>query len=235
MANDILFYIVVFISNSIQTITGFAGTMLAMPLSIYLIGQKDARFILNTIAIIVSLWIVYKHKKNINLQVLKEILIFMGVGLLVGIYMKNHVDFQALLIGYGIVIILCALFNLSGRRLNLNNLSLKVILILAGIIHGLFISGGALLVIYATERLKEKVEFRSTLSCVWVILNIILLIELLLIGSINKSSVSLMLIACLPAIIGIFAGQKLQEKINQKTFSIITNILLIISGISIII
>ena len=145
MVNDILFYVVVFISNSIQTITGFAGTMLAMPLSIYLIGQEDARFILNTIAIIVSLWIVYKHKKSINLHVLKEILIFMGVGLLVGIYMKNHVDFQALLIGYGIVIILCALFNLSGRRLNLNNLSLKIILILAGIIHGLFISGGAYL------------------------------------------------------------------------------------------
>lgn len=39
------------------------------------------------------------------------------------------------------------------------------------IIHGMFVSGGALLVIYATQVLKEKEEFRATVAPVWVVLN----------------------------------------------------------------
>ena len=34
---DILFYVVVFLTNIVQCITGFAGTVLAMPFSILLV------------------------------------------------------------------------------------------------------------------------------------------------------------------------------------------------------
>ena len=38
----------------------------------------------------------------------------------------------------------------------------------AGIIHGMFVSGGALLVIYAAGALKDKEEFRATIALIWL-------------------------------------------------------------------
>ena len=52
---DILFLLVVFVSNVIQSITGFAGTVLAMPFSIMLEGYSVAKPILNVLGIVVSI------------------------------------------------------------------------------------------------------------------------------------------------------------------------------------
>ena len=46
---SVLFLLTVFLSNTIQVITGFAGAMLAMPVSIRLIGLEPAKAILNIV------------------------------------------------------------------------------------------------------------------------------------------------------------------------------------------
>ena len=44
---EIIFLFVLFVANVIQAITGFAGTVLAMPPSIYLLGMDNAKVVLN--------------------------------------------------------------------------------------------------------------------------------------------------------------------------------------------
>lgn len=46
---SVLFLLTVLLSNTIQVITGFAGAMLAMPVSIRLIGLEPAEAILNIV------------------------------------------------------------------------------------------------------------------------------------------------------------------------------------------
>ena len=48
---------------------------------------------------------------------------------------------------------------------------LWAVLLGAGVVHGMFVSGGALLVVYAAATFRDKEVFRSTLAAVWVILN----------------------------------------------------------------
>ena len=43
---ELLFLLVLFVSNVIQAITGFAGTVLAMPPSVYLLGLDHAKVVL---------------------------------------------------------------------------------------------------------------------------------------------------------------------------------------------
>ena len=45
-----LLFVILF-TNMVQTISGFAGTMLAMPVSILLVGITDAKIILNTVGL----------------------------------------------------------------------------------------------------------------------------------------------------------------------------------------
>ena len=47
---ELLFLLVLFVSNVIQAITGFAGTVLAMPPSVYLLGLDHAKLVLNVMA-----------------------------------------------------------------------------------------------------------------------------------------------------------------------------------------
>ena len=50
--NTVLFYIIIFLTNVIQGITGFAGTILAMPPSLILVGYDVAKPILNVLGIL---------------------------------------------------------------------------------------------------------------------------------------------------------------------------------------
>ena len=46
---EILFFLILFGANLIQAITGFAGTLLAMPPSMQLLGVDEAKSVLKTV------------------------------------------------------------------------------------------------------------------------------------------------------------------------------------------
>ena len=80
MVQDILFILIIFISNIIQTITGFAGTVLAMPLSLKLEGADTAKPVLNLVAMVVCVYIVATHFKDIDWKHFLIILLSVGAG-----------------------------------------------------------------------------------------------------------------------------------------------------------
>ena len=160
----------------------------------------------------------------------------MLVGMFVGVQICRVVESEdVLLTVYGIVIVAVALKNLcihSERKFS--PVILGIILFLAGIIHGMFVSGGALLVIYATQVLKDKEEFRATVAPVWVVLNSCLMFTQMRAGLIGQADVRLILISIVPLLVATWIGKKLVKKVSQKVFLNLTYILLLISGISLI-
>lgn len=112
---------------------------------------------------------------------------------------------------------------------------LIAILIIAGIIHGMFVSGGALLVVYATQVLKDKEKFRATVAPVWIVLNSILLVSQIQAHAFNYDNIKLILLSIIPLIVATWIGKKLLKRVSQKVFLNLTYILLIISGISLIV
>ena len=240
---EILFIIVVLLANIIQTITGFAGTVLAMPASIRLVGYDVARPILNFVAIIVCLIVVIRNYKEIKRDHFLFLLGFVGIGLLIGYGLNiviKHFDINQAIIFkiYGVIICLIAILFLFFKfeEKNIPTWVELIILIIAGIIHYLYTSGGPLVVVYAITRIKEKKEFRATLSLMWVILNSFVF-GIDLIGGKFNSGYMWMLAGIVSAIslVSIIIGKLIVGKLNQKVFLKITFILLFISGLSAII
>lgn len=148
---DIIFLIVLFIANVIQAITGFADTVLAMPASMFLLGVDNAKVVLNVMALLSGLLIAISSYKRINKKELLKICVFMLIGMAVGILLCKVISSNSLLIIYGIIIIVIAGKNLLFHKEHkLPQAFLIAILIIAGIIHGMFVSGGALLVVYVS-------------------------------------------------------------------------------------
>ena len=233
IVNPILFLIVILIANTIQVLTGFAGNMLAMPFSIRLIGVNEAKTVLNVFTLVACVYIWLKNRAYINKKVFTKIIIFMVIGMLLGIWLFEIIPINTLLTVYAILIILIALYKMfSKREVSVPDFFMVFVILIAGIIHGMFVSGGALLVIYAVSVLKDKKEFRATLAPVWVILAIILMFTHAKSGFYTPNTITLIGFSMIPLVISIWLGNKLFDKINQAMFLKVTYVLLLISGLS---
>ncbi len=270
-----LFLLVIIFANVMQTITGFAGTVLAMPFAIMLMGSEFSRTTLNILGLLASLGVVVLNRKSINWKEVLKICIIMLVGMVGGYLILGLVDIskQVLLIilaGFVFLFTIIGCYTTFIKKegletkkepdvvLDANNQEimqetvfatknpwykeafLYALLVVSGVVHGMYVCGGPLLIIYATKKLKDKDEFRSTLSMVWVVLNGVNLVRDIIAGSfvmVGDNIIDTIAAMVMPVfvLIGAIAfGNILAKRMNKKVFMIITYVLMAISATSLI-
>lgn len=242
------FFIVVLAANIIQCITGFAGTVLAMPFSIMLVGFDVARPILNVLGIVASVIIVAQKRQFVNKKELLKITCIMLAGMVPGFLIINRfsVNSGVLYKTLGIIVIgFTALGIIRSRRQGKNNdkkqnrlfidIVMYGLLLLSGIVHGMFVCGGPLLVVYANDKLKDSDEFRSTVSAVWIVLNSINMFTDIGAGRFNGNTVILLLISTAVLFLAMLIGNLIYKHMNKKAFMVLTYTLMAISGASLLV
>ncbi len=230
-----LFGIVVFLTNIIQAITGFAGTVLAMPFSIQLVGKPFAKPVLNAIALLVCIIVVIRNFKKIDWKCLLEIVLFMGIGMVAGYFLEKYLYSKWFLKIYGIIIVFVAIYYFFvDEPIKLPRPVGWVIMFLSGAIHMIFVSGGPLVIIAAKNRIKDKDSFRATLSMVWVILNSAILVTDAVGGNFSLDQLYMLLILIPTVILSIFIGKLALKKMSNNVFMKLTCALLFISGFTLI-
>lgn len=235
MLKDVMFLVVVFLTNIIQGITGFAGTVLAMPPGIFLQGIDTAKMVLNILGILASLWIVSVSYKDINWKEVKKILFFMVIGTALGMKIFTLLPLEFLLKIYAIFIILMALKGIFIKgEMKTPEWVLVGVILLAGVIHGMFVSGGPLIMIYVAKKLKSKSSFRATLAVVWIVLNTYLAFSHYNQGIFTSENLKLLYLSIPPFALGMIVGNILHHKMSQATFLKLSYILLSISGVALI-
>lgn len=231
--SKLFFGIVVFITNIIQTITGFAGTVLAMPFSISLVGYNFAKPILNIVALAVCVIVVILHFKQIEWKAIILMLVPMAIGMVGGYFLKKYLFKynHTFLIIYGSIVCLIAILYLFQRKdVVLPEWVNILIMLFAGIVHFIFVSGGPLLIIVAKNKIKEKDSFRATLSMIWVLLNSAILTTDLVQHSMSLDSVWMLLILLPTVIASVAVGRIVVKKMSNNIFMKLTCVLLFISG-----
>lgn len=255
MTNYILFLVVLFVSHTIHGITGFAGAVLALSPSLMLVGYDVAKPIINVLGLLSGIYVFVGSRKDIDWKELKKIVIVMAVGIVGGIMIRGFFvgKDQALYKILGVFVIFLALQGAvtmwktregavkpvaeekAGAETGKKTGSGMPLLILAGIIHGLFVSGGPLLIGYLTKRISDKARFRATIATVWVFLNGMILVDDIRAGLWNMELLKTQLIAVPILFAAMYLGGKLCRWMSQRVFMIITYVLLFISGISLLI
>jgi uncharacterized protein len=253
--SEILFYLIIFLTNIIQGITGFAGTVLAMPFSIRLVGYAVAKPVLNLLGLLAGVYVVVGGYKNVNRKQLKRVALFMAIGILFGILIKNvfagYEKIMYILLGIFVIAIGLRgfiLFFLEQRKKKGNlkaeekpepvqesdklKPSSGILLLLAGIVHGIFVSGGPLIIGYLTDHTANKEEFRRTVSAVWIILNGIVFVSDIASGYYTMDTIRIQAISIPFLFAGMFVGGLLFKRMNQKVFLLLTYFLLMVAGVS---
>ncbi len=233
----ILLVIVVLCANIIQGITGFASGILILPFIVYALGLETGKQILVLFGIYSGIYILLKDYQYLDTKELIKIIIFMGIGLLLGLVLYRLLDMEWLLTLLPVFLILVGIKGLFfNQRYKFNHVLIdNFIIILAGIIHGLFATGGPILIIYISKKIYDKSVFRVTVSTIWIFLNTIIVVESMMNQSFALSSFTHSILLAIPLFIGILIRNKVHHMMNQALFYKLINVLIIILGIMMIV
>ena len=91
-------------------------------------------------------------------------------------------------------------------------------LFLAGIAHGLFASGGPMVVYVAAKDGLPQASFRSTLALLWLVVNSVMVVLYGLSGRSSAANVRGWIFLLLAVLLGIFVGEILSKRVNKSTF-----------------
>jgi uncharacterized membrane protein YfcA len=234
-----LFFLVLVLvfAHTVETVLGFGATIIAMALGIYILPLNTILPVLVILGLLQSIWLVSRWFRHIQWRVLcLKILPAAVVGMVIGIYYRtqvaNIVQLLILLSGFIMAVSVMEIILIYRTRAAGGSLPWYLgwpILIVGGIFHGIFATGGPLIVYYSSRELKEPADFRATLSTLWLILNIALVTNLYAAGQINLDTLTITGIVLPGLIAGIVLGSFI--KFRALPFKVLIYVLLFIAGL----
>jgi uncharacterized membrane protein YfcA len=233
------FAFIVFAGYAVQTVTGFGSMLVCVTLGAHLLDIRELITLAVPISILQTAYIAIRHRKTIDYRLLlRRILPLMGIGLGVGYFAFRDTESSWLRIAFAVMVLVLAVRELwvlrKGKgepRKNPPAASIAA-MIGAGVIHGIYATGGPLLVYAVGREGLDKHAFRSTLSAVWLVLNIALVTGFLFDGRYDVAT-SYDLLVLLPAVpLGIAVGEWLHRRVDEVRFKTTVFILLILAAIS---
>jgi hypothetical protein len=237
------FALVVVAAYTVQTATGFGAMLVCVTLGAQLIGLEEVIRLMVPLSFLQTGYIVIRHRDGIDWGLLlKRVLPLMTLGMGFAFLLLTQVGGPWLGLAFGVMVLALSARDL--HHLRSANVALDTpisrpasvaALLSAGVIHGIYASGGPMLV-YAIGRegLTKKV-FRSTLSMVWIVLNVILIARFLLAGDYDRE-VGLDILLLVPTVpLGILVGEWVHHKIDERRFRMAVLVLLIAAAISLIV
>lgn len=225
----------VLLSYTVEAVTGFGSLVIALALGALLLPVAELLPVLVPLNVLMSGSLVLRHRRQLHgALLLRVILPLMLLGTLAGFALQQWLADDLL---KGLLGILMLWF--AGRELwRLHRGSparphppwLNRLLTLgAGLTHGLFASGGPLLVYALAGTQLDKRRLRATLLCVWFSLNACLSLMLLMQGELVPALPRLPWFIPL-LVLGMLVGEYLHHRVNEQRFRQLVYVLLLVAG-----
>ena len=237
------FALVVVAAYTVQTATGFGAMLVCVTLGAQLIGLEEVIRLMVPLSFLQTGYIVIRHRDGIDWGLLlKQVLPLMTLGMGFAFLLLTKVGGPWLGLAFGLMVLALSARDLRHLRSGSSALDKPIsrsasvaALLGAGVIHGIYASGGPMLVYAIGREGLTKKAFRSTLSMVWIVLNLILVARFLLAGDYDRE-VGLDILLLVPTVpLGILVGEWVHHRIDERRFRMAVLVLLIAAAISLIV
>lgn len=222
---------------TIEAMSGFGSIVIALSLGALLLPIESMLPVLVTLNVLTSSWLAWQHRRHIDRQLLlRRIMPAMLAGTVCGVFLRDLLPGAALKTGFALLIIWFALRELWAIhhrhvRTPHDAVITQGLTGAAGITHGLFASGGPLLVYAMAGSGVDKARFRATLITVWLLLNGVLFSAFLWQGKIAAHVTEIA--GYLPVVIlSVLLGNRLHHGLDEERFRHMVFWLLAVVGVS---
>ena len=222
---------------AVEAATGFGATVIAVSLAVHLFPLDELLPVIVPLGLLLSATIAWRERAHADRRLLlRRILPLMALGLAIGLAVFERASNAALQRAFGgFVVAVAALELWRGRAAAPRALSPAAsgaALLGAGVIHGLFSTGGPLLVWALGRTPIAKRVFRATLSTVWVVMGAALSSAYALRGRLDADSLAATA-ALLPALGAAWlAGDRLHQHLDEALFRRGVYALLLMTGLT---
>ena len=230
--------LIVFGAFVTEAIVGFGSTVLTVTLGAYVLGIDAllARFV--PLNMLLSLMILARSAKLVEGRLLvTSVLPPVALGMVPALLLARHVTGSWLRLVFGLFVTALALLELVRhlRETNPSSAPLKpmvgrAMLVFGGVIHGLFGSGGPLIVYVLSRVLGSRGAQRATLAALWLAMNAVLLATFVAHGKLTAATLhdSLWLLPSLAG--GMIAGDVLHHRLPERPFRLLVYLVLLVAG-----
>lgn len=225
----------IFLAYTVEALTGFGSIVIALSLGALLLPVDQLLPILVPLNILMTGPLTWRLRRQVDWRLLRTLILpAMLAGTLLGYGMQPWLGDQLVRMLFGALVCwfaarsLWAMFHQLPDTVRPVWLT-RVWVLLAGITHGLFASGGPLLVYGLSGVALDKSRFRATLLSVWFLLNLALTLAFAFDGR---------LVAALPTLVwylpllplGVWLGEWLHGRIDEQRFRQLVMVLLLFAG-----
>lgn len=236
-------------AHAVQVIVGFGASMLSLTIASLFAPIELLLPLLVPLNLGTPLYLVGRYRGAVDRPLLLRRMVPLGlVGLGLGFALFLVIDSAALTLAYGLFVV-----GLSGLRLvaALRDRARQehvqedrvdataaaprpepspLWLLAGGTCHGLFATGGPILVLYTTVALPDKQRFRCTMAGLWIPLNTALIVGYAVEGSLTATTLETTALLAPALIVGVVVGEVIHRRLSQSGFNILVYSLLLFAG-----
>ena len=215
---------IVFVALATGTAMGFGSMVITIVLASHFF---EIPFLLGTLVpanLLISVYVILRHRRHVQWKFLGvKVLPAMCVGSVVGIALFSLQDNRALQLMFGVLVLFLSSLELWRMHRGVETKSLPVWLNLAtltgaGVVHGLFASGGPLAVYAISRELRSKETFRATLCGLWTVLNMGLLAVYIPTGVVTTETAAVSGVLLVSVVGGIAVGEWVHKVLLGQWF-----------------
>lgn len=223
--------IIVCLSYLIESIFGFGGTVIALAALGIFYDFKEMIPLAIYASLISSSVIILSDYKSIDLTVLKKIFPFVAVGTIAGAAIFYVTSGEVLMRLFAAFIIYNSYRTLFSKPLHFTTLFKRILLFLGGIVHGMFGTGGPIILMAIKDSFYGKSNLRASMAVVFLVFNILRISHLYFFTDFPMGTIFEMWWLVFPLTLSILIGYKIHLSVSEKVFSKGLSILLLIVAI----
>jgi len=228
--------VIVLISALLQAALGFGFALIAVPLLMIVLPPQTAVICVFLLASVASVLTLRAAKSDVNVGEAKRLSIGAVLAMPLGVLLLISAPSIALRLLLGIVTIAAALWMLFGHEEpkddHVPSPALGYVAgAISGVLNTALSTNGPPLVVYLRHRGLSTQAFRSTISVVFTVSNLVGLVFLALGGAIHKEALVLALLAAPFNLIGWMLGNAWSKHLAPHHFDRVVDVALLVSGI----
>ena len=211
---------------------GFGGTVIAASIGAQVVPIEELLPAFVPLNLVLSTWLLTRGLQSIAWRVLLvDIALPVGLGAAGGLVLFHLPAKTALALAFGLFVAGLAILQLArpadrplGRPWQLG------LLVLGGVAHGLFGTGGPMIVYVLRRKLPDKRVFRATLAVLWLVLNTALLINFLSLDLYRRQTLDLGLVLAIVIVPGLYLGERIHHALDPARFERVVWVVLLAAG-----
>jgi uncharacterized membrane protein YfcA len=227
--------IAIFCGFFIQSLVGFAGSLVAIPILLFAVKLPDAIAYVSIFYLFSSSYLVYKEWKHIDKSTIVRLILASVIGVVLGVVVLSFSKPSILQTALGVFILMYVVYAWLGKKeLALGKKSNWAFGVLGGFFSGVFSTGGPLYVISVKNTVSEAKTFRATMIGILALITLIRVPALSISGVLDLQHLQMSLIVLPVFFLAQFLGIKCFPKINEVQFKKILLVILSLSGLALI-